>query len=223
MSLINDALKRARAAQQQASPPSTPNLPFRPVEAAQQGPGRGLGLGVLVSMAVVALMALLFAWQLVQSLGSKGPATVKATTATVPQPAAASQPSAAPAVASAAAPSAAAQPSPARQPVSPPGAVTATAKASPPDAAAPPASPPLASAPQNEATNAAAVTPPSPPKPAPLRLQGIVFTPTRPSAMINGKTLFVGDKVGSLRVIAIGHDSAILAGAGQTNVLMLDE
>jgi hypothetical protein len=67
------------------------------------------------------------------------------------------------------------------------------------------------------------MAPPPPPKPAPLRLQAIIFSPKRPSAMISGKTLFVGDKLGDLRVVAIDQDSATLAGAGQTNVLSLPE
>jgi len=61
------------------------------------------------------------------------------------------------------------------------------------------------------------------PKPAPPRLQAIVFRRTRPSAMISGKTLFVGDKFGDLRVVAISPDSATLVGGGQTNVLILPQ
>ena len=56
-----------------------------------------------------------------------------------------------------------------------------------------------------------------------LRLQAIVFNPRRPSAMIGGKTLFVGDRVGDMRVMAIDKESATLTGAGQTNVLVLSE
>jgi hypothetical protein len=41
--------------------------------------------------------------------------------------------------------------------------------------------------------------------------------------MIGGKTLFVGDKLGDLRVVAIDKESATLVGAGQTNVLSLPE
>ena len=41
--------------------------------------------------------------------------------------------------------------------------------------------------------------------------------------MISGKTLFVGDKLGALRVAAIDHESATLVGAGQTNILSLAE
>jgi hypothetical protein len=54
-------------------------------------------------------------------------------------------------------------------------------------------------------------------------LQAIIFNPKRPSAMIGGKTLFIGDKVGDLRVVAIDKNSATLAGGGQTNVLTLAE
>jgi hypothetical protein len=62
-----------------------------------------------------------------------------------------------------------------------------------------------------------------PPKPAPLRLQGIVFNPARPSAMINGKTVFVGEKVGEFRVGAITQNSATLISGSQTNLLELAE
>jgi hypothetical protein len=61
----------------------------------------------------------------------------------------------------------------------------------------------------------------APSGPPPIRLQAIVFHPTRPSAMINGRTLFVGDMVGDMRLVAIGRESATLVGAGQTNLLTL--
>jgi len=35
------------------------------------------------------------------------------------------------------------------------------------------------------------------------------------------QTVFVGDKLGDLRVVAIDQDSATLIGAGQTNILSL--
>jgi hypothetical protein len=68
-----------------------------------------------------------------------------------------------------------------------------------------------------------AATPPSaaPSGPRPIRLQGIVYDPTRPSAMINGKTLFVGDRLGAMQVVAIDRNSATLVGGGQTNLLTL--
>jgi hypothetical protein len=65
----------------------------------------------------------------------------------------------------------------------------------------------------------AAVEPPSPP---PLKLQSIVYNPRRPSAMINGRILFVGDRVSEYRVVTIHADNVLLAGAGHTNLLSLD-
>ena len=76
---------------------------------------------------------------------------------------------------------------------------------------------------ENAATNPAVAAEPSPPKPAPLRLQAIVFNPARPSAMISGRTLFVGDKLGEFRVLRISPESATLVGDGQTNILSLAE
>jgi len=73
------------------------------------------------------------------------------------------------------------------------------------------------------ATNAPVEGAPETPSPGPpaIRLQAIVFHPTRPSAMINGKTLFVGDMLGEMQLVAIGRQSATLVGAGQTNLLTL--
>ena len=41
--------------------------------------------------------------------------------------------------------------------------------------------------------------------------------------MINGKTLFIGDRFGEFRVRAITHDTVVLVGGGKTNVLSLEE
>jgi hypothetical protein len=73
------------------------------------------------------------------------------------------------------------------------------------------------------ATNTLPAAPPEEPSPATpaIRLQAIVFHPTRPSAMINGKTLFVGDMLGEMRLVAISRESATLVGGGQTNLLTL--
>ena len=59
------------------------------------------------------------------------------------------------------------------------------------------------------------------PKPAPLRLQSIIYNPARPSAMIGGKFLFIGDSIQGFRVTAIGQEAVTLIGGGQTNVLSL--
>lgn len=62
----------------------------------------------------------------------------------------------------------------------------------------------------------------APPKPALLKLQGITYNPRHPSAVINGKTLFIGERLGEFRVKAIGPDSATLVSGGHATVLVLE-
>lgn len=70
---------------------------------------------------------------------------------------------------------------------------------------------------------------PAPPTPVPTRqalppkLQAIFFNQTRPSAMINGKTLYVGNRVGDYRIAAITANSATLVSATSTNILSFAE
>src|SRR5258706_9109767 len=189
MSLINDALKRAKQSQSPAAPPSAPHLQFRPVE---PGPTvrRGVGLLLPAVLALIALVGLLFVWELAHKNGS-----------TNPQPELVARAASTPPTA---APLAASQPS----------SVPETAPAAPAVAAPDPV---------EAAPSSVADEPPVPPKPAPLRLQGIVFNPARPSAMINGKTVFVGEKVGEFRVGAITKNSATLISGSQTNLLELAE
>ena len=70
------------------------------------------------------------------------------------------------------------------------------------------------------------VTAPAPPAPVPVvetkpakttRVQGIVFVPANPYAIINGRTVFVGDVVDGLAVAAISADAVTLVGNGRTN------
>ena len=221
MSLINDALRRAKAAQQEAPPPPSPPPQFRPVEAAQQvQPGLGL-LGPAV-WAIVALVAIFFGWQWAQTRGSTGPREVRALTPAAVNTPTAPQPASALAAPRTPAPALAAQASPAPRPASRPSPVSGTAAPVAPAATSAPASSPAANPQESGANNTAAITV-APPKPAPLRLQAIVFNPKRPSALISGKTLFIGDKLGALRVVAIDQESATLVGAGQTNVFSLSK
>jgi hypothetical protein len=210
MSLINDALRRAKEAQEQAPLPPLPHLPFRPIEPAQQRARRGLGLLLPAALAAVALLALLVVWQWTRLRGAATPTEVNARTARVPQ-------AATPASALAA------QPPRVQEPASPPSPVSGAAATVAADAASAPTDEPLADIQESEATNPPAMAAPTPATPAPLRLQAIIFNPRRPSAMISGKTLFIGDKLGDLRVAAISKESAILVGAGKTNVLTLAE
>jgi hypothetical protein len=59
------------------------------------------------------------------------------------------------------------------------------------------------------------------PKLPPLVLQGVVYNPKRPSAVISGKSLFIGDRIRDFRVVAITVETATLVSARQTNVLTL--
>ncbi len=56
--------------------------------------------------------------------------------------------------------------------------------------------------------------------PVPLKLQGIILNPKHPAVLINGQMLFVGDQVGKWELTAIHPGSAVLVGAGQTNTLV---
>jgi len=71
------------------------------------------------------------------------------------------------------------------------------------------------------ATNVPILVPPQA-RPAPAyKLQGIYWRPTRPSAVVNGKTVYVGDRVEKARVTAIEQDSVTLNVDGATKVLEL--
>jgi hypothetical protein len=63
---------------------------------------------------------------------------------------------------------------------------------------------------------------PTKPSPPVFKLQGIFYRPARPSAMVNSKTVFVGDKVATARILAIGRESVTLECEGQTKVLTLE-
>ena len=220
MSLVNDALKRAKEAQQQAAPPPPSQMQYQPIEPGQHV-RHGLGLMVPVILAVLALLGLVAAWQWAQGHRMTGPLEVRANTRTAVQTTVTPQPVPPPAATTTPAP--AIEPSPPSQieahPIPTIGVVDTLTPIDPPTSA----SPAVAKAPENEVPNAMAIAPTPQPKPAPLRLQAIVFIPKRPSVLISGKTLFIGDKLGDAHVVAIDRESATLVGGGKTNVLSLPE
>ena len=165
MSLVNDALKRAKQAQQE-NPPPTPELAFRPVEPANEGqPGSPwLFIGAFVGLVIIVVVGGLLVW----AVTSKQGPDMQAEARTVAEPVPAVVPA---------------------QPVAP--VVTNV---------------------QPEVVE--------PPKPE-LRLQGIFFNPTRPSAVVNDRTVYVGDRISSLHVRAITPKAVILASGTETNVLSL--
>lgn len=206
MSLINDALKRAKQVRQGNPPEPATGLPLRPVETP---PRRNAGQRlVLVSAAlIVALPAGLFFWKSLQKSGASQRASVvtgasPALPADVPEP----TPKSRPAVTEPVAPA----PKPANT-VTPATPMPLPAQAEP--------QPRLLVTSNAPAT----ATESSLPKPAPLRLQGILYRPVDPAAIINGKTTRVGGKIGDAEVVAIKADSVVIVFAGKTNVLSLPQ
>lgn len=54
-----------------------------------------------------------------------------------------------------------------------------------------------------------------------FKLQAIFYRPRNPSAVVNSKTLYVGDRIANAKVKAIDHQSVTLDFAGETKVLTL--
>jgi len=194
-------------------------MQFRPVEPAQH-PRNQLGLIVPAALAVVALLVLLFIWELAHRRTATGPREAQVPPPPAKQPSIVPKPSTPPAPEVIAA---AAQPRAASQPSLQSSSDTNIAKPLAVSAPTIPSSPPVAKENEYDINKSVAVAPPPAPKWPPLKLQAIVFDPKRPSVLINGATLFVGEKLGELRVVAIGRESATLVCAGSTNILSMPQ
>lgn len=218
MSLINDALKRAKQAQPDAPRPTISGLSLHPVESSRR-PGFMIPV---ITLAAVALV-LVLGWRVfLKGSGAQSPSHSSPSPATDSAGRQAEQliAKAAPAAVSEAHPQPASASSTGAEPpaAAPVDSVPASAPGTPTSTTA------VQSAPNSVAVDAsiASEAPPAP-KPAPLKLQGILFDPAHPAAMISGRTLFVGDKLGEWRVVAISQESATLVNAGQTNLLALPQ
>jgi hypothetical protein len=220
MSLINDALKRAKQAQTQAPPPALPGPHLRPVEPVPYV-RHGVEFLVPTTFAMVALLVLFLVWRWAHQ---SGPVTdeVRAKSVAPSEQAPVPQVASSPEGSSKEPPTVTGKDNvpPASNQASEPSVVPQSAQPTSVNEATRPAQ---ALNPEPVVTQAVAVVAQELPKPAPLKLQGILFNPTRPSAVINGKPLFLGDRIRDFKVIAIGRDSATLASPGQTNVLNLPE
>ncbi len=195
MSLINDALQRAKAVQQSSPHPAAAPLQFRPVDPSQRS-RKGPGLVIPATITTIVVAGVLSWWFFNRQHAA--PRETQTTGVAVPETAFLEVTPAAPTPAPPAAPA------------------TKT-----PEAGSPP--PPNAGAPA--VANAATATPvavPEPPKPAPPRLQAVIFDPGRPAAIVSGKTVFVGERVREFRVAAITAESVTLVSATETNVLTLE-
>jgi len=183
MSLINDALKRAKKAQQE-NPPPTPDLQFRPVEPTQGYPRSPFYLvGAVLGLFVIFGLGGLLVWVVAQQRGASLPVEAKTVESSAPVEVA---------------------------PVPPTAGTTE-------DLVAP------VSSPEEAMTNTlpAAVVE-APPQPE-FKLKGIFFNPRRPSAVVNDRTVYVGDRVSGFQVFAITPETVMLGNSTETNVLSLSE
>lgn len=193
MSLINDALKRATQTQPPGTvPPAIIKEPMRPVSAAHNAPG--LPVYFVPVLLFVISGACFFLWK-----GWQTPSQNLLASNTI--------------IAKA------------REPIALP-------EVAPEENIAIPANR-VFSVDDEPAPAPAVVTPPAPPantvpvvelaRPAApaFKLQGIFYRPNNPSAVVNNKTVFLGDSVGSSRVKAIDRQSVTLERDGTTQVLTL--
>jgi len=214
MSLINDALKRAKQAQDQnadGSSGSGPALePAGPDQAALAGHGLSKRLPWL-TLAGAAFLALVLVWQGCQRSSPNKNVRARALTPATNMHAAHPAPTPNPQVTEtppAPLPSAKISAAPASEPAATPAASEPTKQS-----ASVATNPPVPTAPT------VAVPPPAPA--VHLKLQAIVFHPTHPSAIVNGKTLFLGEKMGEFELVAVDRQSATLVAGGRTNLLVL--
>lgn len=205
MSLINDALKRATQAQPATTPAPAPETPMQPVR--QQRPA-GLPIyftPVLLFIISGACWFLVKGWDARRQAGLyPAPITIHARE---PQPATSASDATVPAGGTDTE-----YPIPADRQFAlndTPTPATGTASISTPDV--------TASAPSVVSTAA-----PAEPAPAPaFRLQGIFYRPANPSAVVNSKTVYVGDLISGGKVKAIDRQSVTLDVGGASQVLTL--
>ena len=213
MSLINDALKKARQAQRE-NPPTLSTQHFRPVES---GPRRS-PLYVLLPLAVVFLSAIggVLLWMALQKRGVFEEQTVLARqNQPTPQPSvkrsSTEQPSHTDEL-----PNVNVAPQPAESSTvadsvgdKPASLMDETQAVSKEQVVVHPAGQPTS------------ITAPAEP-PLPI-VRGIFLNPSHPSAVLNNKTVYVGDRVIGFEVISITPDSVTVVRSGKTNVLTLPE
>ena len=211
MSLINDALKRAKQGQQQNPFGGQAIRPLQPADyAARSNYPLRFALAVLLVAALV--LSGWFFWKWWRSSGeSQRTAGGESTTASLEKS------------------KTSAKPAPRKQLIKvSTNIVVRTNLVGSPQSEAPAqaaSSNSLISAPQ---TNAAALAPPTnvaapaPPSPfADLKLQSIIFSEDKRAAGINGELLYVGDEIRGARVRKIERQSVTVERNGETNVLRL--
>jgi hypothetical protein len=228
MSLINEALKQAGQTGVNAVPSASPRAVGVLRPATTSNSSRPL---LLILLPVALIAALAMAYLVFKQAWSNAPQPVSVANN---RPTAAAKPAEdwfqpmTPAAKSAPAPIATTPSVPATAvPVAPsspatPGVASVSDSAGAPTApsVSAPAATPVPAAPAMSLAAAAAAAPATPPPPA-FRLQGITFSASAPSALINGRTVFVGDEVDGAMVTRIDQRSVTLAVEGRTQVLRM--
>lgn len=188
MSLINDALKRAKQAQDNQPPPP---LAGAPLHAAPDTPAARWVLPVIVLLVLGASGVAVLLWS------EHGGKTKSASVSATAPPSAPATPVVAPAPAPA--PKLSVPAEPATQGL----AATETV-------------------PPTNAPEAPVVTPATPPQPPELKLQGILYRPDKPEAIINGRTMYVGSHLGEVEITRITQDEVTVVWRKQTILLKLE-
>lgn len=192
MSLINDALRRANQEKKEQAQAPADGAPMQPVQRSSQDRVSFLGPILLTLIVLVLIAAAFLFWKGIETKKELARATAQL------------------------------QPSPKAT------AIPAEPKLVVEQTAVNPASEKDGSTPTNSAaTNVVAtaetnVAPVAPLAPPPLKLQGILFHPSRPTAMINGKTVGIGDLVSGARVLRIDRQEVAVERDGKTEILTLE-
>ena len=226
MSLINDALQRARQARQPEPSERPPSVPLRPVDYAAR-PGRLVRIVIALLMLTSLALSGWFFWQWWR-IRVELERTASAADGTVAFAAAKSD-----------------APAPRMRPIKvstdlvvranfvPPSQPETAALPALPDTALPAPSeaaiPPPANAPTAAGTNVVSSPPTNALAPAPtpagpfadLKLQSIIFRENKPAVVINGELLVAGDKIRGARILKIEPQSVMVERGGETNELSL--
>jgi hypothetical protein len=205
MSLINDALKRARQTQQQNPFGGQPTVPLQPVDYAA-GPNRWFRMIVVLLVLVSLALSVCFFWKWWQARDESAHVNEAANASPV-QSKTIAKPASHKAVIQVST-----------------NIVVRTNLVAPPKAEEPvPLTPTnvLAAAPSTNTTTLPTETP-APPSPfADLKLQSIIYREDKPAAVINGEMVFVGDEIKKARVLKIDRQAVMVERNGETNMLRL--
>jgi len=208
MSLINDALKRAKQAQQQNPFGGQPAVPLQPVDYARRPNYFLRSLGALLAVATLACSGWFF-WKWWSSRGERRSVVMAVNEAKVES---AAQSKARP------------QSFPLKSTiqVSTNIVVRTNVAVTPKPGAEVPSAPTNASIPTSQTSAAAPAPAAAPASPfADLKLRSIIYREDKPAAVINSDMLYVGDEIRGARVVRIDRHSVTLERKGETNELRL--